>query len=478
MGTVNILGLLFGLLLSASAVMAETPESAEGFLQMAEGSLQSADGSFQMAEGSLQSAEGSLQMAEGSQPAEGSLQMAEGSQPAEGSLQPAEGSLQSPTWSRDHSREKWVATWSSPPAAPGSAFELPKIFENQTIRQTARISLGGQRFRVRISNAYGTQPLQIGAAHLAVQATGASIVPGTDRTLKFGGLPSIAVPAGGLAISDPVDLPVAAKTNITISLYLPTATGPATYLEDVNQNTYISGVGDFTGVTDLPVVETATSRYFVAVVEVVARNSAGVVVIGDSITKGATSANWPQFLFERLHNNYGTQKVAVVNQGIGCGRILRDFCGPNAVARFDRDVLAVSGVTHVILALGLVDIIFPSAAGNLAEIASASEIIVGLKQLIERARAKGLRVYGATITPIKDTSFAGVYTPENEATRKAVNRWIRYSGAFDAVIDFDRVVGDPADPARFWPIYTVDGLHPNDAGNQLMADAINLSLFE
>lgn len=375
-------------------------------------------------------------------------------------------------------RDQWIATWSSPPAAPRSAFEPPKIFENQTVRQIARVSLGGQRVRIRVSNAFGTQPLRIGAAHVALQASGASIVPGTDRTLRFSGLPSISIPAGAVALSDPVDLNVATQSNLSVSLYLPTNTGPATYVEGVNQNTYITGTGDFSGTVNLPVAETATSNYFLALVEVTARRNAGVVVaIGDSLTKGAVPTNWPAFLFNRLNSYYGTQQLAVVNQGIGCGRTLRDFCGPSAAARFDRDVLAVPGATHVIVALGLVDIILPTVSGNLSEVVSASDVIVGLKQLIERAHDDKLKIFGATIAPMGGSPIAGVYTPENEATRKEINRWIRTSGAFDGVIDFDAAVRDPSDPKRFWPIYTIDGIHPNDAGNELMANSINLSLF-
>lgn len=387
-------------------------------------------------------------------------------------------SLQYQNSLRDSYREQWIATWATPPTAAGTAFEPPKIFDNQTIRQTVRVSLGGQRFRIRISNAFGTQALKIGAAHLALQSTGAAIVPGSDRTLKFSGLPSISIPAGAVVLSDPIDLSVAAQTVLAVSIYVPINTGPATYVEGVNQHTYISEPGNHTGATNLPVAETGTSNYFLAVVEVSARKNSGVVIaFGDSVTKGATPTNWPGVLFARFNANYATQKLAVVNQGIGCNRILHDFCGPGAAARFDRDVLAITGATHVIVALGLVDIISPTVSGNVSEVVTASDIIVGLKQFIERARSKGLKVYGATITPFADSIF-GVYTPENEATRTTVNRWIRTSGAYDGVIDFDKAVRDPSDPKRFWPIYTVDGIHPNDAGNELMANAIDLALFE
>ncbi|PUA29578.1 MAG: hypothetical protein B0W54_03065 [Cellvibrio sp. 79] len=384
-------------------------------------------------------------------------------------------SLQYQNSLRDSYREQWVTTWTKPSTASA---ENANIFENQTIRQVVSISSGGQRFRIRISNAFGLQPLKIGAAQLAIQASGPAIVPGTNRALKFSGLPTISIPAGAVAFSDPIDLSAATQTKLAVSIYFPENTGPATHVEGVNKNTYITGAGNFSGALDFPGIEPVTTNYFLSAVEVSARKNSGVVIaFGDSVTSGATSTNWPAFLFARLNANYGTQKLSVVNQGIGCNRTLRDGCGPNASARFDRDVLAVTAATHVIVALGLVDIISPTFTGDTTQIASASDIIVGLKQIIERARAKGLKVYGATLTPFNHSIF-NVYTLENEATRKAVNRWIRTSGAYDGVIDFDKVVRDPADPTRFWPIYTVDGIHPNDAGNELMANAIDLALFE
>lgn len=386
-----------------------------------------------------------------------------------------EDSLQYQNSLRDSFREQWVATWTKPSVASP---ENVNIFENQTIRQVVSISSGGQRFRIRISNAFGSGLLKIGAAQLAIQTSGAAIIPGTSRPLKFSGLPTISIPAGAVALSDPIDLAVATQTKLSISIYFPENTGPATHVEGINKNTYITGAGNFTGALNLPGIEPVATNYFLSAVEVSARKNSGVVVaFGDSVTSGATSTNWPAFLFARLNANYNTQKLSVVNQGIGCNRTLRDGCGPNASARFDRDVLAVTSATHVIVALGLVDIISPTFTGDTTQIASASDIIVGLKQIIERARAKGLKVYGATLTPFNHSIF-GVYTPENEATRKAVNRWIRSSGAYDGVIDFDKVVKDPADPTSFWPIYTVDGIHPNDAGNELMANAIDLALFE
>lgn len=363
---------------------------------------------------------------------------------------------------------------------PGSAFEAAKTFENQTIRQIVPVSLGGQRIRIRVSNVFGNQSLRIGAAHIALQAQDAAIVPHSDRTLKFSGLPSITIPAGAVAVSDAIDLTLATQAKLSVSLYLPDNTGPATYFEASTQTAYISGPGDFTSAVTLPTTETSLSRYFLSVVEVSSyKNAKTVIAIGDSVTKGATATSWPGFLFTRLNAYYSTSKIAVVNQGIGCGRILRDFCGPSAASRFDRDALTVTGATHVIVALGLVDIIMPSAFGMPADqIASAEDIIAGLKQLIERAHAQGLTVYGATITPFGSSIFPNVYTPENEAARKAVNRWIRTSGAFDHVIDFDAAVRDPSDRSRYVANYSDDGIHPNDIGNEIMANAIDVRLFE
>jgi lysophospholipase L1-like esterase len=378
----------------------------------------------------------------------------------------------------------WVATWSAAPAASGPAGTPPRAFENETIRQVVHISAGGRRLRVRLSNAFGAKPLRIGAAHIALHAEGSEIVPGSDRTLTFGGRPSITVPTGAVAVSDPVALVVPSRADLAVSVYLPENTGPATYHDFGNQTSYISTPGDFTGATSLPVATTTLSRFWLTVVEALPWERVGAVVaIGDSITDGARSTldanrRWPDLLSARLNPRFGRPRLAVLNQGIGCGRLLRDFCGPNGAGRFDRDVLAVTGATHVISALGLVDIILPTAFGFPDQIVSADEIILGLQQLIVRAHAEGLVIHGATITPVGGSVFPNVFTPENEAKRQAVNHWIRTSGAFDGVIDFDRAIRDPADPTRMLAAYSSDdGVHPNDAGYAAMANSIDLSLF-
>lgn len=384
--------------------------------------------------------------------------------------------------------DSWVATWGAPPMAATSAGQPSRSFQNQTIRQVVHISAGGSRVRVRFSNEFGNQPLRIGGAHVALTASGAAIVGGTDRILKFGGLQSINIPAGAAALSDAVDLPVLSRSDLTISIYLPNNTGPVTYHDSNSQTAYISGAGDFTAAATFPISETSVSRYFLTSVDVAVPTILGkvnaVAILGDSITEGfrsTTDANhrWSDFLSERVNPRYGRPQLGIVNQGIGCGRLLYDFCGPNGASRFDRDVLAVTGKAFVINALGLVDIILPGAFGMPDQTLTSAEIIQGLKQVIERAHAQGLKIYGATILPFGVSTFPGVFTADNEAKRQDINRWIRTSGAYDAVIDFDAAMRDPADQTKILAAYVSDdGIHPNDTGYEVMANSINLSLFD
>jgi lysophospholipase L1-like esterase len=377
---------------------------------------------------------------------------------------------------------RWVATWSASPVPPGTTFGSPTTFENQTIRHIVRVSVGGRRVRVRLSNAFGEAPLRIGAARVARHDARAAIVPESDRALTFAGQPSITIPKGAVALSDPVGVETPTHGRLAVSLYLPTNTGPATYHEVTRQTSYISPPGDFTESIDMPVQLATVSRFFLSVVEVAAREDVRVVVaLGDSITVGGQSTvdayrTWPDVLSARL-NRFGP-RFSVVNQGVGCGRLLFDVCGQNGAARFDRDVLTVTGATHVIVALGLNDIGIPTILGTPEELVTAAEIIVGLRQLIERAREKGLAVFGATITPVGSSVVPGFYTPENEAKRLQVNAWIRSSRAFDGVIDFDRAVRDPAKPWQLSPLLNSgDGIHPNDDGYLALANAIDPALF-
>lgn len=358
-------------------------------------------------------------------------------------------------------------------------------FANQTVRQIIHVSIAGKRVRVRLSNAYGTTPLNIGAVHIALQSMAASTAAGSDRALLFNGNRSIVIPAGGLVLSDPVDFDVPAFANLAVSVYFPSATGPMTWHQLGLQTAYISTTGDFTASADIAGATPATSRFVLASVEVAAaKKIEAVVAFGDSITDGYGSSvdanrRWPDFLSQRLNAGNGTNGTAVLNQGISGNRILHDVFGPNASARFDRDVLAQAGATRVIVLEGLNDIGIPGAFERPAEEVSSDEIIVGLQQLIERAHEHKILIFGGTLTPFEGTSFPGYYTPAGELKRQAVNTWIRTRADFDAVIDFDEAVRDPAHPTRLLPAYdSGDHLHPNDAGYKAMAYSVNLELFK
>jgi len=374
----------------------------------------------------------------------------------------------------------WVGTWTASPSDP-----FADGFNDQTLRLIAHTSIGGQRVRVRLSNTFGTTPLKIGEAHIAQQSEGASIKPESDRALRFGGSASTIIPAGAMAVSDPVELDVRALSNLAVSVYLPGATGPITEHSLGMQDSYASTQGNYVGAASLPVKDTRQSWSLLTAIEVLARDETrAVVTFGDSITDGygsTVNANrrWPNILAERLKAR--RIDVAVLDQGISGNRVLHDgqipAFGPNALARFDRDVLAQSGVKYMVLLEGIND--FGHAAPGTPEAVSAEDVIAGYKQIIRRARAHGIKVYGATLTPYVGTIFPGYYQPEGEVKRQAVNAWIRTSGAFDAVIDFEAVVRDPADPTRMLPAYDVgDHLHPNDAGYRAMANSIDLRLFK
>jgi len=380
--------------------------------------------------------------------------------------------------------DAFVGTWSTAMHPPDAGFGFVNSgFNNQTLRQIVHTSIGGDRVRVRLST-FGARALVIGAAHIALRASGAAIVPGTDRVLTFSGSPSITIPPGAEILSDPVDLDVPALSDLAVSIFVPGATGPATWHILALQTSYISPHDDFTASVVMPVLTTTQSWFWLAGVAVTASKQTGAIaILGDSITDGEGSTpdgnnRWPDQLARRLMARPGNHHFGVLNAGIIGNRILHDRLAPNALARFDRDVLAQPGVTHVIVLQGLNDI---GIAGILpAEAVTADQVIEGHKQLIERARARGLTIYGATLTPCAGTTVLPAFcTPEHEAQRQAVNAWIRTSGEYDAVIDFDLVLRDPTNPSALLPAYdSGDHGHPNVAGYKAMADAIDLSLFK
>ena len=388
-------------------------------------------------------------------------------------------------YAKEDDHAGWVGTWGASPMAANSVPGSTNAgFTNQTVRHIAHISTGGDRLRVRLSNAYGTQALVIGEAHIALQSGGAAIVPASDRALTFSGQTSITIPPGALVMSDPVKLNVPALSDLAVSIYVPGPTGPTTWHQLGMQTTYISPAGNFSGSTSMPVAATEQSRFWLADVEVkTSEKVRAVLTIGDSITDGYASTpdanhRYPDFLAQRLNGPGARHKMAVINQGISGNRVTHDIFGPNLQARFDRDVLAKTGVTHVIVLEGINDIGLPGAFLPLSEEVTSADIIAGLTQIAERAHARGLKIFVGTLTPFEGTIFPGYYSPAKEVKRQAVNQWIRGNRVFDAVIDFDQATRDPANPTRLLPAYdSGDHLHPNDAGYKAMADAIDLALF-
>jgi lysophospholipase L1-like esterase len=393
---------------------------------------------------------------------------------------------------RDWHSERWVGSWAAGMHIPSPGFgeEFPsQIFElgQRTLRQIVRLSVGGERVRIRLANTFGDEPIVVGTARVALRDHDEVIDPATARGLTFSGLPGVAIPAGAIALSDPVALPVSNRAELAVSLYFPEATTGTTVHGFAFQTNYVSSAGDFTMEAALPVESSMQSWVFLTGVDVeVAAPHGAIVALGDSITDGAfstpdTNRRWPDVLAERLAAA-SDPMPGVLNQGIGGNRLLRDapaefpFFGPSALRRFDREVLALAGVTHLIVFEGINDIGAPVMSGDASQAVTADELIAGLRQLVERAHEHGIVTYGATITPCEGANYI---SPEGEAIRATVNDWIRGGGAFDAVIDFDAVVRDPDHPARLLPAYDGgDHLHINDAGFKAIAESIDLGLFE
>ena len=380
-----------------------------------------------------------------------------------------------------HHTTHWVGTWTTAPApAEGGAFA------NQTLRMNARVSIGGSHVRLRLSNAYGNRPLTIGGAHIALREAGPAIVAGSVRQLTFGGEPMATIAAGALLLSDPAELALAPLADVAISIYLP-GDVPASFGitgRYARQTNYISPPGDFSGETVMPVGRLTDDWYFVNGIDVMApAETGGIVALGDSLTDANISTHdafcrWPDQLARRLAARTGGRALGVMNQGLGGNRILHDIRGDSGLRRFDRDVLAQPGVTHVIVMLGTNDL--RNRWAKPEEEVTAEQMIAGLKQMAVRAHARGIKIFGCTLTPFENETFlVGAWTPAREAVRLAVNAWIRDGGAFDAVVDFDAGLRDPEHPARMLPIYDCgDHLHPSDLGYNRMGDVIDLSLFD
>jgi lysophospholipase L1-like esterase len=412
---------------------------------------------------------------------------------------------------------RWVGAWgtapiSLPPAAPSSGaqpanslFPAPPQVGNRTIRQVVRASVAGSQVRVALTNRFGTKPLRVGAAHVATRSTGSAIVEKSGGALMFRGKPSVTIEPSAVVLSDPVALDVKAFGDLAIDLYLPdegwAATSPTTYHASALATSYVSSTGNHAGTAKLPVEGTFQQWLFLSHVDVSSATAPGTVVaFGDSITDGTgstpdTNSRWPDFLARRLSERYGAAAPGVINAGIAGNRVLghnagaallkragvagataqmddpNALFGPSGLSRFDQDVLLQPGVTHVIVLETINDIGMstdPAAP-------TVEELISGHRILIQRAHARGLKIYGATLTPFKGAFY---WTESGEARRQKLNEWIRTSGDYDGVIDFDAAMRDPKDPLKIRENFQPgDWLHANDAGYKAMADAIDLALF-
>ena len=374
----------------------------------------------------------------------------------------------------------WVGTWTSTPAiADGVSLSSP------TIRMFPRVSIGGDRLRIRLSNAAGQGDLVIASTHVAIRAKGAAVQPATDRVVTFNGSASVKIPSGAFVISDPVALRVEPLQDLAVSLYVPGEI-PASFGVTgrySRQQNFLSPPGDFSAHEVMHTARMVDDWYFLCGIDVEAsRDVGGIVALGDSITDGNIStydafARWPDQLARRIIAR-GGKMFGVMNQGLGGNRIAHDIRGDSGIRRFDRDVLAQPGVTHAIVVLGINDI--RNRRGLPEEVVTAQQLIDGLYQMTLRAHDRGIKIFGGTLTPFENETFLmGAYTLEGEAKRVALNEWIRTSGAFDAVIDFDEGLRDPSHPRRMLPIYdNGDHLHPGDVGYNRMGDLIDLSLFD
>lgn len=382
--------------------------------------------------------------------------------------------------------ERWVGSWATSQQIPEERNALPAATLNDaTLRQTVRLSIGGSSFRVRLSNAFGTAPLSIKAAHVArpVAPGSDTIDPASDRALYFSGAADVVIPAGAEYVSDPVPIAVAAGADLAITLYFETAPARQTSHPGSRTTSYLLR-GNHIAALALPGAEKIDHWFHIAGVDVTSASARAVSVIGDSITDGrGSTTNGNDRWTDALARRFAAAKkpVGVLNHGIGGGRLLLDELGPNAMARFNRDVLAQPGIRWLIVFEGINDIGTFDPDGSkpkAAHDALVRQITIAYAQMAAKARAAGIKIYGATITPFLDCT---AYNPKpiNEADRIAVNKWIRTAGNFDGVIDFDAAVRDPARPDHLLPAYdTGDHLHLSPAGYRAMADATPLSLFQ
>ena len=382
---------------------------------------------------------------------------------------------------------QWVGSWAASQQIPEPSNAMPlESFRNATLRQIVHLSAGGSAIRVRISNAFGAAPLHVITVHVARSPSPSSshIEPASDRGLTFNEREDVLIPAGAEYTSDPLSYAVAPLSNLAVTMQIEAAPEPETGHPGSRATSYL-GLGLAASAVELPAAQAIDHWYFLSGVDVAGTGTSAVVALGDSITDGhgaTTNGNdrWTDALAARLQHGTATTGIAVLNEGIGGNRLLNDGLGPNALARFDRDVLAQSGIRYLIVLEGINDI------GTLTRTAVATEAqhedlvrrMIGVyRQITMRAHAHGIKVIGGTVMPFMGSEFYHP-GPSNELDRQTVNAWIRAPEHFDAVIDFDKIIADPAHPDHLRPDYDCgDHLHPSPAGYRAMADAIALELF-
>jgi lysophospholipase L1-like esterase len=376
--------------------------------------------------------------------------------------------------------EEWVGTWSTAPqlVEPRNMPPEPGLSHN-TLRQVVRVSLGGDSLRMRFSNEFSTSPVTLAAVHIAVSAGGSAIDPNTDQTLRFGGEPQATMKPGAAVTSDPFRFALKPRTDVTITINFGDTSPDVTGHPGSRTTSYLL-LGNEVSAADLPGAVQTDHWYIINCIEVMATESAAaVVVLGNSITDGRGSGTnkqnrWPDELARRLQENPDSRHVAVLNEGIGGNCVLRDCLGPSALSRFGHDVIKQTKVRWLIILEGINDI--GQVQGAKAADAVVHGLIAAYEQMIDSAHAKGIHVYGATLTP-----FGGSFydTPDSESAWKRVNEWIRNSGRFDAVIDLDAALRDPTNPLHLLPAAdSGDHLHPSETGHRMMAEAVDLTLFK
>ncbi|MEJ2052364.1 MAG: SGNH/GDSL hydrolase family protein [Calditrichaceae bacterium] len=377
------------------------------------------------------------------------------------------------------SNQTWVGTWTTAPqlVEPRNMPPEPGL-SNNTIRQVLCVSLGGNRLRMRFSNEFSTQPVRMKAVHIAESTDSSAIDPTTDLALSFNGKPDVTIEPGSAVMSDPFDFSVKPRTNLAVTIYFGETSPDVTGHPGSRTTSYIVP-GNAVSKANLSDAVRTDHWYIINRIDVLAPDSAAaVVVLGNSITDGRGSGTnkqnrWPDELSKRLLNNPGTKNVAVLNQGIGGNCVLRQCLGPSALSRFKRDVINQSGVKWLIILEGINDI--GGSRGEEGAGKVSDDLIAAYKKMIDSAHAAGIRVYGATLMP-----FGGSFydSPAHEKARQAVNEWIRNSKQFDAVIDLDKALRDPNNPSQLLPkADTGDHLHPSEAGHRMMAEAVDLTLF-